>query len=133
MTVVAAADLPHVDGDLRLMERALENLISNALRHTPARVPWKCASAARRRRRSRGGDDTGPWHTGRRATAGVRSPLSRRGGARAATPPAQVWAWRIAKRIVELHGSALRVESEPGKGSCFTFDLPARRDAAASG
>jgi signal transduction histidine kinase len=36
----------------------------------------------------------------------------------------------IAQRIVERHGGRLRVESEPGVGSIFHFDLPAA-DAAA--
>lgn len=30
----------------------------------------------------------------------------------------------ITSRIVTLHGGEIRVESEPGKGSCFTFTLP---------
>jgi signal transduction histidine kinase len=29
----------------------------------------------------------------------------------------------ISRRIVQLHGSDLRVESEPGQGACFAFDL----------
>jgi signal transduction histidine kinase len=31
----------------------------------------------------------------------------------------------ITRRLVELHGGGIRVESEPGKGSRFTFTLPA--------
>ncbi|MEP7346468.1 MAG: GAF domain-containing sensor histidine kinase [Gemmatimonadaceae bacterium] len=30
----------------------------------------------------------------------------------------------IAKRLVEAHGGAMRVESEAGRGSCFSFTLP---------
>jgi len=32
----------------------------------------------------------------------------------------------LAKRLVELHGSAIRVESAPGEGTTFTFSLPDR-------
>lgn len=31
----------------------------------------------------------------------------------------------LVKRFVEMHGGKVRVESEPGKGSVFTFELPA--------
>jgi signal transduction histidine kinase/class 3 adenylate cyclase len=34
----------------------------------------------------------------------------------------------VTRRLVELHGGTINVESEAGKGSCFTFTLPIAKD-----
>ena len=36
----------------------------------------------------------------------------------------------LTKRLVELHGGRIKLESELGKGSVFTFNLPIEREAA---
>jgi signal transduction histidine kinase len=36
----------------------------------------------------------------------------------------------IAKRILELHSSEIRVTSEEERGTCFYFDLPLQARAA---
>jgi signal transduction histidine kinase len=36
----------------------------------------------------------------------------------------------IAKQIIEAHGGEIRIESEPGRGSSFTFTVPAAVDRA---
>ena len=36
----------------------------------------------------------------------------------------------LTKRLVELHGGQIRLQSELGKGSTFTFNLPIEREVA---
>ena len=113
------ADLPLVLADRARMSQVLENLISNALKFTPAG-----GSIAVRVTR----DGTGV--TCAVADTGVGIPPEelphlferfwqarryRRGGAGLGLA--------IARGVVEAHGSALTVESQPGRGSVFSFAL----------
>ncbi len=123
LAVVAAERLPLVEANLGLIERVLDNLIDNALQHTPAggsvRIALDAADdgAAVRVRVS----DTGSGiaaadlgHVFDRHWTGPAS--SRRAGARGL-------GLAIAQRIVALHGGRLEVESEPARGTCFSFAL----------
>jgi two-component system OmpR family sensor kinase len=125
--VALDAELPDelalVRGDVRLIERVLDNLIENGLRYTPeggrVRVGLSTDDGAVEVRV----EDTGPgiprdelprifdrFYRGaedrRKHNAGIGLGLA------------------IARRAVELHGSELEVESVEGRGSCFHFRLP---------
>jgi signal transduction histidine kinase len=113
-----------VNADIALIESVLENLIENALRHTP-----------------RGGhvwveaETTGPRVAVRVVDTGVgiatedmakifeRYYHVDRGKSGAAAGTGLGLA--ISRRIVELHGSSIGVQSTPGQGTVFSFDLPA--------
>ena len=121
-----AAPVPMVLADLSLLERVLQNLLDNALHHTPA-----------------GGHITvrvqppGPGQPGVRlevhdtghgiapaALPFVFERFYRADPTRAATHNGLGLGLAIARRIVELHGSQLTVTSAEGEGTCFAFTLP---------
>ena len=127
LAAVAAERLPLVDADLGLIERVLDNLIDNALRHTPSggavRIVLERAAGGVRVRVS----DTGSGiaasdlpHVFDRHWRGAAS--SRRAGAGGL-------GLAIAQRILALHGGRVEVESELGRGTCFSFSLPAAAPA----
>ena len=114
-------NLPIVHADLRLIERTLENLIENALRHTEAggQVQVSLTEKAGRVRVSVA--DTGcgipaedlprifdRFYRGKATT-------SRRDGAGLGLA--------IARRVLELHGSQIAVESTVDTGTRFSFEL----------
>lgn len=111
-------------GDPGLLERALSNLIDNAIKYSPRGTAIELSAdevsaAAALRIRVR---DTGP---------GIPSEdLERifesfyRGAGATTGQPGTGLGLAIAQRIVKLHGSKLQVESTVGLGSCFFFDLP---------
>jgi predicted ATPase/signal transduction histidine kinase len=117
--------VPAVDADLGLVERVLDNLIGNALQHTPAGGSVTVSLRAEGKRLIACVADTGggipedelPFIFDRFYR--VDKSRARSGGGGAGLGLA------IAKRIVELHGGELRVHSSAGQGCRFSFDLPA--------
>jgi len=122
------ASLPFVRGNLGLIERTLSNLLDNALRHTPAggevRVSLGLAADGRVQVSVR---DTGEGIPARHQ-ARIFERFYRVGDD-ARGPGGAGLGLAIAARVVELHGGTLTVESRPGEGSRFCFDLPAAGSA----
>jgi two-component system OmpR family sensor kinase len=114
--------LPFVTADIGLVERALENLIDNALKYTPA-----------------GGEVTVSVLEGSNAVTvaiadsgiGIEADelphiFDRFYRSKQTARPDGDGAGlglAITRRILDLHDSSLQVESEVGKGTVFTFDL----------
>jgi hypothetical protein len=129
LEVAVAADTPPLEADLRLVERVLENLVGNALGHTPAggRVEVRVAPSAV-------GVELQVVDTGTGIAAAELPFVFDRHYRGAASGEGEAGegaglGLAIAKKIVELHGGSIRAESEPRRGSRFVVVLPARRDA----
>ncbi len=142
----SAAAHVRVRADIGLIERVLQNLIDNALRHTPSggRVTvaierdgagaWRVAVVDTGQGIAQehlahiferywradevpapAGEPTGePGAAGTGSTAGTTGTTGTSAGLGLA----------IVKRILDLHGSAVRVVSEPARGTRFEFSLP---------
>jgi signal transduction histidine kinase len=124
LTIDVAPNLPIGHGDERRLAQVLLNLVGNAIKFTDkGEVAIKATTAD--------GSfavtvhDTGPgiafsdqakiFEEFKQAD---NSATKRKGGTGLGLP--------IAKRIIEMHGGRIWVESEVGKGSTFAFTIPVR-------
>jgi signal transduction histidine kinase len=115
------ANLPFAVGDIALIERVMDNLIENALRHTPAGGTVTVAVQPLGEALAVQVMDTGsgiaaedlPYVFERFYQSGK---MRTQGGAGLGLA--------IARRIVELHGRTIRAASSGGHGTTFAFDLP---------
>jgi two-component system, OmpR family, sensor kinase len=113
-----------VHADIALIERVLENLIENALRHTPPGGSVALELSSHENRVRVRVADTGSGIAAEelprifdRFYRGEESGANPQSGAGLGLA--------IARRILELHGSTISAQSVPGEGTVFTFDLPA--------
>ena len=117
------ADLPCVSGDIGLIERVLENLIENAIRYTPAGGTVTVSLQLQHERVMTQISDTGcgipaddlPHIFDRYYRVG-KNQQGRATGAGLGLA--------ITKRILELHGSSIAVQSVVDTGTTFSFHLP---------
>lgn len=108
--------------DPRRVRQALENLVGNALKHSPARVPVRLEVLSQRR-------ETGPWALLRVTDQGpgIAPELLPRLFERFASGPSSTGlglGLYLAHRIALAHGGSLTVHSEPGRGARFELALP---------
>ena len=113
--------LPLLSADVGQVERALSNVLDNALRHTPAggQVDVRVDGAGERLRIAV--EDTGegiPHDHLARVFDRFHQVAPERGGHGAGLGLA------IARRIVELHGGRIELHSELGRGTRVTIELP---------
>lgn len=120
-----AEDLPPVCGDPARVEQVLVNLLSNALRHTPA-GEVKISAFIKEKYVQVAVSDTGSGiaakdlpHVFERFWRADRSRDRTSGGSGIGLA--------ICRRLVELQGGQITAQSEPNVGSTFSFSLPIHR------
>ena len=131
--VELADDLPPVVGDRAVLERAVANLVGNAVKHGTrgdGERPWVGVRAARsadgagRPEVAIAVSDRGPGvpaaERGR-----LFEPFFRGAGARARQLPGSGLGLHLVRRIADAHGGRVEVAPAPGGGSRFTLHLPA--------
>lgn len=121
LTLEGATELPFVQADIGLIERVLENLIDNAIAHTPAAGTIRVSTRVQGHTVGVQVSDTGsgiaPDDLPRVFDRFFQAPGDRRDGPHAGLGLA------IAKRILELHESRIQVTSHLGSGTTFSFAL----------
>lgn len=116
-------DAPFVHGDIAMIERVLENLVENAIKFSNAgdtiQISVKPAD---------GGLTVTVLDTGPGIPADDIPHLFERfycvDKSRSDETKSNGLGLAIAHRILQLHDSTISVQSMPGQGSCFSFDLP---------
>jgi len=114
-------DLGEIDADQRKLKQVLVNLLSNAVKFTP-----DGGRVAVRGDRKNGEVTVAVSDTGAGIAPSDTGLIFREFGqtASARGHEGTGLGLALAKRIIELHGGRIWVESVPGRGSTFTFALP---------
>jgi signal transduction histidine kinase len=115
--------------DIAMIERVLENLIDNALRHTPAGGLVRVEVDSRDGRALVLVSDTG-CGIADDEIAHVFDRYYRADRAEAGTSAGTGLGLAIVRKIVELHGGQMKVRSTLGQGTTFSFELPGTAPAA---
>ena len=115
-------DIPMVKADIGMIERALSNLIDNALRYTPENGMVKVELQKKIDTVRVFVTDTG-YGIPKEELSRVFERFYRVEKSRTRASGGTGLGLAITKKILELHGSSVGVSSELNKGTIFTFDL----------
>jgi signal transduction histidine kinase len=124
--VDAVPDAPFAEADIGMIERVLDNLIDNALQHTPRGGEIRISIADRDGQITVKVKDSGtgiPEHE----LPHIFERFYRKAASSADNGAGAGLGLAISQRIVELHGSRLSVSSALNRGSEFAFSLPVHR------
>lgn len=116
--------LPFVSADIRLVGRVLENLIENALRYTPRNGVIELILSPALRGVMVQVRDTG-CGIPEDELPRIFDRFYQLDKSRNLNPGSSGLGLAIAKRILDLHGGSIIVNSAVNKGTSFTFELPA--------
>ncbi len=118
-----ADDLPQIEADAERMHQVIFNLVDNAVRFTPEGGAVRIMAE-----RHNGSIEVRVADTGvgipPEALPRLFERFYRVDPARSRDGGGTGIGLAIARSVVEAHGGTIRAESEPGKGSTFTFDVP---------
>jgi len=118
-----AEDIPAVDADENRVQQILLNLVGNAVKFTHTGSVRISAQAAEANMLAISVSDTGIGIPADKRESVFQS-FAQGDASTAREYGGTGLGLTITKQLVELHGGTIRVESEPGKGSTFTFTLP---------
>ena len=122
LSLELGADIDLVEGDERRFRQVVFNLLSNAVKFTPEGGSIVVASAREDGEVLVSVTDTGPASPQTTRNGSSRSSMQTDVGVQQSEGTGLGLA--LSKRLVELHGGRIWVESRSGHGSRFVFTLP---------
>ena len=131
--LVDAPDLPTIEADHRGLKQVVLNLLSNAVKFTPEGGDIVVALSREDDDRLRVAvTDTGIGIAAEDLGRLAR-PFEQVEGQHSKTTQGTGLGLALTKSLIELHGGTLTLDSEPGRGTTVSFDLPIRRPDQAAG
>ena len=119
--VISDKDIPLVFADISLVERAIQNLMDNAIKYTPEGGHIKLSLKAKKSNVSVMITDSGPGIKPEDQVAMFeRYRTAENSGRKDSTGLGLA----IVKKIMELHNTTIELINTPEQGACFSFSLP---------